>query len=233
MPKQPSTNDFILDRLVNWTGSAEGSNLPPRQRGSFRVPIVSGLRVENVSYNGPKNIFTISWQEPEDPTINVSTYNIYARNLVQENSQPVLAVSSRRSPAKVELSSSETEAVTFYVQTVIANGLASPILASPTCTGNTASATPPTQATSSFNVVNVNNICDATAGNSVALLPDATKVAGAAYFFKKVDASANTITVSTVLSQVIDGGLTQVLSAQWQAITVLSNGVSWFIANSY
>lgn len=74
---------------------------------------------------------------------------------------------------------------------------------------------------------------DATTGNLVATLPSASgsfvTTAGAVFTIKKIDVSANTVTVDANASELIDGQLTYVLSAQYSFVRLQSNGVSWDI----
>ena len=59
------------------------------------------------------------------------------------------------------------------------------------------------------------------------LLPTAIGVIGKTYTLKKLDASANSLTLTTSLSQTIDGGATAVLSTQYLSLTVISDGANW------
>jgi hypothetical protein len=70
---------------------------------------------------------------------------------------------------------------------------------------------------------------DATSGNVTVNLPDATTCLGRVYVVKKVDASANTITLDGNGSQTIDGALTKVLTTQYEYTKVQSNGTNWYI----
>jgi hypothetical protein len=69
---------------------------------------------------------------------------------------------------------------------------------------------------------------DATGGNFTVTLPPAATVAGRVYVFKKTTA-ANTVTIDGDGSDAIDGGTTTTLSSQWSKVTLISNGVQWFI----
>lgn len=80
-------------------------------------------------------------------------------------------------------------------------------------------------ATSSDNVIAGN----ATSGAFTVTLPTAVGIAGRMYTVKKVDASANAVTVGTTSSQTIDGVTTKALSAQWNSVTVISDGANWLV----
>lgn len=72
-------------------------------------------------------------------------------------------------------------------------------------------------------------ICDATSGAIVATLPAASGVSGKIYTFKKIDSSANAITVTRAGSDTIDGATTYVLSLQYESIDIVCDGTVWHI----
>jgi len=85
-----------------------------------------------------------------------------------------------------------------------------------------------------------NNIYTVTANNATmlvncavqaftTLLPSASTVTGQQYKIKKIDSSANAVTVSTTSSQTIDNALTYPLSTQYQSVTLQSDGSNWWI----
>jgi len=59
-------------------------------------------------------------------------------------------------------------------------------------------------------------------------LPTAVGIAGRQYTIKKVDSSANTVTIASPAGT-IDGAATKALASQWQAARVLSDGQNWFV----
>lgn len=72
-------------------------------------------------------------------------------------------------------------------------------------------------------------LVDATGGARTITLKAATNMAGKVYVVKKVDASANTVTVDGNGAETVDGAATYVLTVQWQAVTVRCNGTAWFV----
>lgn len=70
---------------------------------------------------------------------------------------------------------------------------------------------------------------DATAGSITLTLPTAVGNGGKILYLKKIDSSANTVTVDGSGAETIDGALTQVLSFQYQGIAIISNGAGWDI----
>ncbi len=69
--------------------------------------------------------------------------------------------------------------------------------------------------------------CDATLGAFTITLPTAVGITGRQFELKKVDASANAVTVDGNAAETIDGAATFALTAQYDAITVRSNGTNW------
>ena len=70
---------------------------------------------------------------------------------------------------------------------------------------------------------------DATAGARQVDLPTAVGISGRLYSIKKIDASANAVTVATASSQTIDAATTYVLDDQWDVVNIISNGANWLI----
>jgi hypothetical protein len=68
---------------------------------------------------------------------------------------------------------------------------------------------------------------DATSAAFTVTLPAAKVCAGRTLAFKKIDASANAITLDANGSETIDGALTVSVSSQWQTVRLYSNGKSW------
>lgn len=61
------------------------------------------------------------------------------------------------------------------------------------------------------------------------VLPSAATVVGQQYRIKKIDSSANAVTVSTTSSQNIDGNLTYSLATIYKSVTVQSDGSNYYI----
>ncbi len=70
---------------------------------------------------------------------------------------------------------------------------------------------------------------DATTAVFTVNLPTAVGIAGRAYTVKKIDASANAVTMGTTSAQTIDGATTYALSVRWKYATVVSDGANWLI----
>lgn len=75
---------------------------------------------------------------------------------------------------------------------------------------------------------------NAATGNISITLPTAVGAAGRFYTVKKVDSTANTVTVATTSAQTIDGQASKVLSIQYDGIQVQSDNANWVvIANTF
>lgn len=68
----------------------------------------------------------------------------------------------------------------------------------------------------------------ATAGVTITL-PAASGVTGRMYVIKKIDSSANTVTIDGNGTEKIDGANTVTLSAQWNSRTIQCDGSAWYI----
>ncbi len=82
--------------------------------------------------------------------------------------------------------------------------------------------------TATVTVLDTTVLADATAAAFDVDLPSAANVPDAVFTIKKIDASANAVTVDAGAAT-IDGAATYALAAQWQSITVQSNGTNWYI----
>lgn len=71
-------------------------------------------------------------------------------------------------------------------------------------------------------------IADATAGAITLTLPPAALVPGRIYAFKRINSGGNQVIVDPSGAETIDGAATHTLTPQWNALTIMSNGVAWF-----
>jgi|GEM_PF-5451711 len=76
-------------------------------------------------------------------------------------------------------------------------------------------------------------LIDATNGDVVVTLPSAVGISGREYSVKKIDDSANTITVDASSTETIDDSETLVITSQYEAITIVSDGEGWNIFMAY
>ncbi len=72
-------------------------------------------------------------------------------------------------------------------------------------------------------------IADATGGAITMTLPPAALLSGRIYVFKRINSGANAVIVDPSGAETIDGAATYTLSAQWNSVTIMSNGTAWFI----
>ena len=72
-------------------------------------------------------------------------------------------------------------------------------------------------------------IGNATSGNIAITLPTAIGCNGQFYSFKKTDASANTVTITGVGGQTIEGAANKVLGTQYQTTSIVSDNANWWI----
>lgn len=85
--------------------------------------------------------------------------------------------------------------------------------------------------TANYTIVGTDHtiLCDATSGSITITLPAVSTISGRMYVIKKIDATANTVTIDGNSSETIDGATTLVLTTQWETKTIQSNGSAWFV----
>jgi hypothetical protein len=70
---------------------------------------------------------------------------------------------------------------------------------------------------------------NATTASFSLTLPTSVGATGQVYIIKKVDSTANTVTITTTSSQTIDGSASKVLSSQYDGFQLQSDGANWII----
>jgi len=70
---------------------------------------------------------------------------------------------------------------------------------------------------------------DASGANRTITLPAISGITGRVYVVKKTDSSVNTVTVDGNASETIDGATTNVLSSQYDSITIIAGASEWHI----
>jgi len=77
-------------------------------------------------------------------------------------------------------------------------------------------------------------LCDATsAAFTITLLPSATAGSGFKLAFKKIDSTANAVTIDGNASETIDGASTISLASQYQDASITADGTNWQIISEY
>jgi len=219
------TLNYVTQTLINVSGGTEiGSSLPPKQSGQFRIPFVKNLRLGPISSYFGGTQFTILWDEP-DTTESISHYNVYLAGSLAGNNTPLGPYSSTTSPALFRVTPSQASIITFFVQTQLHNGNVSQIESSPSVT---AMATPPQIKTGDITPGTIFPsfagqerdvsgdypaaigdsviFCDSTLGSLTIKAPP-TPTGGQFFFVKKIDATANTVTIQDSAGAAIEGGL--------------------------
>ena len=72
-------------------------------------------------------------------------------------------------------------------------------------------------------------MADATGGAFTATLPTAVGKKGKRYTVKRMNAGGNNVTAGTTGSETIDGAATSALTAQYESVTVVSDGSNYLI----
>ena len=72
-------------------------------------------------------------------------------------------------------------------------------------------------------------LVDATAGAVTVTVPAAADYTDRQWIVKKIDASANAVTLDATGANTIDGAGTLILASQWDSAHIASNGTAWFV----
>lgn len=72
-------------------------------------------------------------------------------------------------------------------------------------------------------------ICDATTGAFTLTLPAVAGTQGKRYYIKKIDSTANIVTIDGNSSETVDDGTTAALENQYEAVTIVSDNTEWFV----
>lgn len=82
---------------------------------------------------------------------------------------------------------------------------------------------------SSYTVMAGDNVlkADCTSGPIVFTLPSAASSTGRIFYFKKIDATVNTMTIQAFGSELIDGVNTQSSNLQYEAFAIICDGTTW------
>jgi hypothetical protein len=70
---------------------------------------------------------------------------------------------------------------------------------------------------------------DATSGSITANLPSAASSTGLVVIIKKIDSTANTVTIDPAGAELIEFGSTLVLSSQGDSYQIQSDGTAWYV----
>ncbi len=81
----------------------------------------------------------------------------------------------------------------------------------------------------SLTIDNYSLLCDATSASFSVYLPTSVGITGKIYLIKKIDSSANTVTIIPSGTETIDGSTSIVQNTADEIITIQSNGVNWII----
>lgn len=72
-------------------------------------------------------------------------------------------------------------------------------------------------------------IADASAGNVTIQLPSLANINGREYIIKKIDASANSVTINAATGETIDGQPTKAVAGQWGTVTLVASPSGWLV----
>lgn len=76
-------------------------------------------------------------------------------------------------------------------------------------------------------------LADASSGAITLTLPSVAISNSRIYVFKRINSGVNSVIVDGYASETIDGNLTHTLTPQWNSLTIICNGVAWFIISDH
>ena len=227
MPR-PQYDTNSLDRLVNTANAFEGTSVPPKAAGGRRIPTVSKFTVlRNEPCEGGAWV-TLGWfQEELNPTdyLEIFAYGNSSTNITSEatprdkwkglpKQNPIVqGVKASEPPIKMFVPAMAPTTVTFAIIVRHSSGMLGDY---DFLNETTANISPiwtrwrsVTNGTYTIRPDEPNTfwLCDATAGVVTVNLPNIAEVAdGFPVHLKKMDASANNVTIQPISSDGIDGG---------------------------
>lgn len=249
-PQPTDSTTLIVDRLLNESGIAEGPSVAPEVKGGIRVLPVSEFRVTHQEEGKFCTRFILSWLDNPQMVLWQPQYAIYTyaqQTAVRWHGQnlnstiwegplqdPVLTVAA---PCEVIVWGYQRQPVVFAIQTRLSNGMVSSPETMPTCSRTCDPhwfADRTITASYSCTIDDETIWADATAGAITITLFDSLQLPkGRTYTVKKIDTSANTVTVQGfTTAQTIDGAVTHVIGTAYQSNEFRNdraNGKWWIV----
>lgn len=226
---RPSSGNvmFIVDGATIFTFDGSNSTLPKIARGN------SGNT--NLVFQSDGIIITCGGQEVVRPTFTASLPQLALTVTTNTASNPVISFIGDLNTGINRPSADRLDLVTAGTTRVYCDsgGLVGIGSSAPTSTLHVVgSFAVPTASFSTDQTLTAGQYTvrmDASGANRTVTLPAASGCAGRIYVIKKIDSSANTVTIDANSTETIDGALTQVLTTQYQSYTIQSNGTNWDI----
>ncbi len=129
--------NYASFQQLNLGNVAEGSNVPPRQSGEFRIPKPSGFKAISVTNAQPIGaLIVFAWQDIDPSAADIAEYRILSQFAFNSNTEPSEIGASQQSPCYAQVVSPQATSATFYLRPYLTNGQTLPLSACPTCTVN-------------------------------------------------------------------------------------------------
>jgi len=122
---------YLINKIQNRFGAAEGTNLAPRQSGGFRVPVVSNLQLLQTSQTSQGTSFVLTWTDPIGQNVTIDHFNIVAFGVPGAPTQPQLVGQTKLAPCTVNIPVVSQSTLQLIVQTCLSNGMYSSLEDSP------------------------------------------------------------------------------------------------------
>lgn len=128
---RPEVLAQLVSRMATVNNSDTPSAIPPRRT----IPTGSRFEVIRTVPAVGGQYVTLVWLHPQGVSPkDLSHFEVYATGHRAGSNEPQSVGTAIGSPAQVRLTADQTGVATFYLQTVLRNGMRSKIEHSPTCT---------------------------------------------------------------------------------------------------
>ena len=190
--------------------------------GRVTVSTVTGLAPSAASPSDRRDIVVASA---------TGVVSIVSGTPTSETAVPWTTTSVYSPPVKPAIPASSTLLAEVYIPGSGATVLSSWITDKTLTTDITGPKWPTVTKTANYSALTSDSVilCNASSGAFTVTLPTAASVLGKLYTIKKIDTSANVVTVTTTSSQTIDGAITNIVATPYESVTVVSDNSNWSI----
>lgn len=127
--------NYVAFNQLNLGNVAEGTNVPPRQQGEFRIPKPNAFQAISVVNTQPQGaLIVFTWKDIDPSAADIAEYRILTSLALNENEEPTEVGASQQSPCHIRIISPAATSAVFYLRPYLTNGQTIPLDACPTCT---------------------------------------------------------------------------------------------------
>ena len=229
IPTAPNHGVF-LGFVVNASNGGAGV-LDVRMQNYQELEELSDVYITGVAANNflVRNATNTRWENKTTSDVK-TTLNLSGTNTGDQNIFSTIAVSGQSNVVADSTSDTLTLVAGSNI-TITTNATNDEITIASAGGANLPTVTTLTNTTNTLTVGDISKIIriDTTSNNVTATLPTAVGNTGYIFWIKRISGGSNTATIDTTSSQTIDGQSTAVLTVEYEAIGLYSNGTNWEI----